>query len=330
MREKRHSRLAAGFAIVLLLCAGVAIVVAASGPSIDADPNEVDAANATYQVTITVGSQSSSMNGLEIDLSNANSNVSDVGTEDVLTAGIDRDDDGSGTTIDESITDDLSGVDTSGGGEILTLTFGGSYSLYEGDEIVVVFDDVQNPASAGTYDVPLDINPQSSGGEATGTLQITDATPTATPTPSPTATPTPSPTATPTPSPSPTPTSSPTATSTPSPTDTPRDDDPAGGGDEGGSPPTDTGTATPTRTDTPTATEAGATPGSRTPTTTATSTATVTPSATAPPAPEAGVTESTSPRSETEDGGTLAGWPLGLLLILLLALVVGYYRSRYS
>ncbi len=66
--------------------------------------------------------------------------------------------------------------------------------------------------TTGSFQDAVPINP--------GTVRITAAMPTATPTPEPTATPTPEPTATPTPEPTATPTPEPTATPTPEPTPT--------------------------------------------------------------------------------------------------------------
>jgi len=119
-----------------------------------------------------VGSDATgSLNGLQVDYSDSGADISNVGVENVRTVGIDRDDDADGATIDEDVSNDLESAQGSNNGETLTLQFGGSYDLNEGDEIVVVYENVQNP-EAGDYTVGLDINPQSSGGETEASLSI--------------------------------------------------------------------------------------------------------------------------------------------------------------
>ena len=153
------------------LGAVAAPVAAASSASITASPTTAGE-TATHTATITVGSSATgSLNGLQVDYSGTGADVSNVGVENVLTVGIDRDDDADGDTIDEDVSNDLESAQGSNNGEMLTLQFGGSSDLSEGDEIVVVFEEVQNP-DAGEHTVSLDINPQSSGGAAETTLSI--------------------------------------------------------------------------------------------------------------------------------------------------------------
>ena len=66
---------------------------------------------------------------------------------------------------------DLSSVSAANNGETLRVGVGGSYELDEGDE-VVVYEDVVNPAESGEFDVGMDVNYQSSGGEAATTLSV--------------------------------------------------------------------------------------------------------------------------------------------------------------
>lgn len=195
-------------ASLVALAAFTAPAAAAADASLEADP-AAPGETATHTATITVGDTATgSLNGFAVDYNNSGANVSNVGQDDVVTVGIDRGDDAAGDTIDVNISDDLSSVKTSNEGTYLNVRFGGSYSLNASDEVVVVYDDVQNPAEEGDYPVTLDVNPQSSGGSADATL-TTDAgllggseTETATPTPTPTeeetATPTEEETATPT------------------------------------------------------------------------------------------------------------------------------------
>ena len=148
--------------------------VAASDASLSASPATPGEAS-THTATLTVGSESTgSLNGFGVDYNGTGTDISNVGVEDVVTVGIDRDDDSSGDTIDEDVSGDMESAQGSNNGETLTVQFGGSYELSEGDEIVVVFENVQNP-EAGDHSVTLDINPQSSGGEAEASLSIGDA-----------------------------------------------------------------------------------------------------------------------------------------------------------
>jgi len=150
----------------------VGSAAAASDGSIAADPAD-PGATSTHTVTLTVGSEATgSWNGFAIDYTDTDGDASNVGSEDVVAVGIDRDDDASGDTIDESVSDDFVGASAGNDGETLGLGFGGSYSLAEGDEVVVVIEDVVNPTSEGDHEIGLAVNPQSSGGTGTATLSI--------------------------------------------------------------------------------------------------------------------------------------------------------------
>ena len=142
------------------------------GGSIRADPNTAGASS-THAVTMTVDSAGgSSWNSLVVDYAGTGADVSDVGTGDVETLGIDRGDDADGTSIDVDASDDLSSVSSSNNGTTLRIGLGGNYTPESGDELVAVFGDVQNPPEAGTYDVTLVANEQSAADEGTGTLEI--------------------------------------------------------------------------------------------------------------------------------------------------------------
>lgn len=214
---------------VLSLLLVTAVVVAvfstpgvAATASITADPNDPDVTS-THSVVSVVGSDadSASLNGLKVDYQSTGQNhdVSDVGTSDIVKVGIDRGGNDSGTTIDVNVNDDLSSVEHSNNGETLKIGFGGSYSLQEGDEIVAVYDDAQNP-SAGDYTIEFSVNPQSAQSISSGTLSIVADTPTPTPTPTPAETETSTPTPTETATPTPTETATETTTQTPTPTET--------------------------------------------------------------------------------------------------------------
>jgi PGF-CTERM protein len=174
-------------ALVALVAVGsfAGAAAAASNASISASP-ATPGETSTHTATLTTGNDTTgSLNGFQVDYSGSGIDVSNVGTGDVATIGIDEGDDAEGTTVDQDVSDDLSAVSSSNNGETVTFKFGGSYELSAGDEVVVVFENVQN-ADAGEYEVTLDINPQSSGGSGTAMLTLEDdsllstATPTAT------------------------------------------------------------------------------------------------------------------------------------------------------
>lgn len=176
-------------AVLIVASAFTGAAMAASNGSISAEPSD-PGATATHTVTTTVGDASAgSWNGLKVNYQGTGADVSGVAKADIVKVGIDRDDDASGTTIDVNVSDDVSSVSSSNNGETLSIGLGGSYSIKSGDELVVVYKNAKNP-DAGSHDVSIDINYQSSGGETTATLKIGDttATETATPTETETAT----------------------------------------------------------------------------------------------------------------------------------------------
>jgi len=162
-------------ALVALVALGAfaGTAVAASSGSLTASPTS-PGETSTHTATLTAGEDATgSLNGFQVDYSDTGVDVSNVGAEDVVAVGIDEDDDADGKTVDQNVSDDLSSVDTSNDGATLTFSFGGSYDLDAGDEVVVVFENARN-ADAGEYEVSLDINPQSSGGEGSATLTFGD------------------------------------------------------------------------------------------------------------------------------------------------------------
>ncbi|WP_435097519.1 PGF-CTERM sorting domain-containing protein [Halarchaeum sp. P4] len=161
--------------LALTVIAGTSGLAAAAGTAtIEANPSTPDR-SATHTVTQTVGSNvaSASWTGYKITYPDGSADVSNVTMADVETIGIDRGNDDAGKTVDVSVSDDLDGVSASNNGGTLTLNLGGSYSLNESDQVVVSFGNATNPGSVGDYNVSTDINPQSSGGEASATLSIT-------------------------------------------------------------------------------------------------------------------------------------------------------------
>ena len=168
-------------AALVVASAFVGGAAATSHATITADPSSPGDA-ATHTVTMTVPEAvEGSWNGLEVNYTGTGTDVSDVDQGDVVTVGIDRGDDADGATIDENVSNDLSSVDAINNGETLQVGFGGSYDLAAGDEVVIVYEDAVNPSNTGDYEISLELNYQSSGGQATATLTVgenDDSTPT--------------------------------------------------------------------------------------------------------------------------------------------------------
>lgn len=163
-------------AVAVVGAGAVGVAVAASDGSIEANPSTASA-TATHSITAAVGNTSTgSWNGLQVDYSDSDADVSDVGVEDVVKIGVDRGDDEIGTKIDVNASSDLSDVKISNDGETLTVKLGGSVQLSPGDEVVLVVEDVHNPSEAGEYTIPMDVNPQSSGGDVRTVLTISEQT----------------------------------------------------------------------------------------------------------------------------------------------------------
>ncbi|MGB9986265.1 hypothetical protein [Salarchaeum japonicum] len=173
--KNTRSLVAALLALTVVAGAFTGGVAAASAASLTATPS-APGETAQHTATLTAGStvDTSSWNGFQVNYQDAGAAASNVSVEDVATIGIDRGDNRTGDAVDVNVSDDLASVSTSNNGETLTFDLGGSYSLYEGDEVVLVYENVVNPDQAGSYNVTLDINPQSSGSEATATFDVED------------------------------------------------------------------------------------------------------------------------------------------------------------
>ncbi|GGN19126.1 PGF-CTERM sorting domain-containing protein [Halarchaeum nitratireducens] len=170
-----RSLIAALLALTVVVGAS-GLAAAANTATISAEPSTPGDAS-THTVTETVGStlNTSSWNGFAVDYTNTSADASNVSAADVQAIGIDRDGNSSGAAVDVNASDDLEGVSVSNNGGTVTFSLGGSYSLYEGDEVVLVYGNVTNP-DAGTHNVTADINPQSSGSEAVASLTVENAT----------------------------------------------------------------------------------------------------------------------------------------------------------
>lgn len=81
--------------------------------------------------------------------------------DEVVMVGIDRDRDG---TIDEDATADVEccppddGVKISNDGTTVTIELSGNYRLEAGDSIIVEYESVRNPGTAGNYSVTVGVN----------------------------------------------------------------------------------------------------------------------------------------------------------------------------
>ncbi|MBX0323945.1 hypothetical protein EGH21_12980 [Halomicroarcula sp. F13] len=162
--------------VVSLVAAGPLVASAATDGSIVADPATPDS-TAAHTATVTVDGDAvgSSLNSLAVSYGESGTDISNVGQGDVRVVGIDRGDDADGASVDESVADDVSSVGASDDGSTLTVGFGGNYQLQQGDEVVLVFEDTQNPASAGDYPVELTVNAQSAGTTTDASLAVAES-----------------------------------------------------------------------------------------------------------------------------------------------------------
>lgn len=117
---------------------------------------EAGATDVTYRVNFTVqpGSDTvgNSLNSVYIEVRNESPDMfSDTLLSDLIVVGVDTDGDGS---IDTEISHDVDSWTPQNDGSALKIGFGGSaYTPSANDSIVVEFSGVDNPDTAGTYDV---------------------------------------------------------------------------------------------------------------------------------------------------------------------------------
>ena len=133
---------------------------------------------ATHWVNVEVSANEAgnSLSGIVVNYHEDGSydgSVQDVDADDVERVGIDTNGDG---RIDTAVGDDLEDVSAKNVGETLTLDFGGSYSLEEGDSVILVFSDTDNPNDPGTYDVAVDLNEQSTNDPRLGAITLANFT----------------------------------------------------------------------------------------------------------------------------------------------------------
>ncbi|MCG1004939.1 MULTISPECIES: hypothetical protein [Halobacterium] len=76
---------------------------------------------------------------------------------DITKVGIDLDDTSPNATVDESVADDIGELSGSNDGTTLNIGPVGTHFLQNGGEVVVAYEDVQNPP-AGQYSISVDVN----------------------------------------------------------------------------------------------------------------------------------------------------------------------------
>ncbi|MFB6303913.1 MAG: archaellin/type IV pilin N-terminal domain-containing protein [Haloferacaceae archaeon] len=128
---------------------GTGVIIA-----VDDDPGETARHKIIFPIREGTSLDGDSLNGLQVDYLDDSADVSDVSQDDVLKAGIDEDGDG---TIDTNVSGDLGSVDGKEGGDFLYAGFGGNYGLTDGDQVIVVYDGVANPAE-GVYPASVYLN----------------------------------------------------------------------------------------------------------------------------------------------------------------------------
>lgn len=135
--------------------------------------NEAGASGVRVRINFTVepGSDTdgNSLNSVEVDVQTGSPDMfSGTGQADLERAVVDTDGDGTAETDIES---DLNGWQVSNGGSTAKIEFSGSvYTADEGDSIIIVFGNVDNPPTAGTYDVRVQTS--GDGNWQSGTITV--------------------------------------------------------------------------------------------------------------------------------------------------------------
>jgi len=140
---------------------------------IQVSDDEAGASDVRVRVNFTVQTGSStvgnSLNSVEADVQTGSPDMfSETDEADLEKAVVDTDGDGEGETDLES---DLDGWQVSNGGSTIKIEFSGSaYTAQAGDSIIIVFGDVDNPVSPGTYDVQIQTS--GDGNWQSGTITV--------------------------------------------------------------------------------------------------------------------------------------------------------------
>jgi hypothetical protein len=147
----------------------------AIGDLIRLSNTEAGATDVSARINFTIQSGSNtvgnSLNSVYIEVTTSPSPdmFSETEQSDLQKVAVDENSDGS---IDQVITGDVNGWQVQNGGSAVKIELSGSaYTADAGDSIIVEFDDVQNPNSAGTYD--LRAQTSGDGNWHYGTIDIT-------------------------------------------------------------------------------------------------------------------------------------------------------------
>lgn len=112
-------------------------------------------------LNVTGNAVGNSLNEVTIEYTNEQTDVSETAPDDdlshLLVIGIDTDNDG---RIDTDAIDDVEPDDfeTGDDGSKLEIELSGNYDLNADDTLVIVYEEVENPSAAGTYNVDIDLN----------------------------------------------------------------------------------------------------------------------------------------------------------------------------
>lgn len=141
---------------------------------IEASPTDWDEAEATHAVVFTVGSEAGSagapLENLVVDYEPGEqpADASNVDPDAVQWIGVDRDGDAVGTRVDDEAT--VTEVDAEGDGHTLRVETAGDLRVSAGDEVVLVYREVQNPQDQGApvdSEVSVTLNEEGAGDVAT-------------------------------------------------------------------------------------------------------------------------------------------------------------------
>ena len=151
-------------ALVMAVALGSVVAQQTQTVSVDPTPSGPNEAESTHAITFSVGDTAvvdTAWEDIRIDYSvdAPSADVSNVGASSIERVGIDRDDDAPGSQVDVRA-ETISEVSGQADGNALLVSLGGSLTLRQGDELVVVIRPVQNPQNAGTADVELTVNTQ--------------------------------------------------------------------------------------------------------------------------------------------------------------------------
>lgn len=137
--------------------------------------NEAGATGVTYRVNFTIQSGSDavgdSLDSVHLEVTTGSPDMfSNTTLADLQEAGVDEGSDG---TIDLDLTDDADGWQVLNNGTALEIAFSSNYSNGANDSIILIFEGVDNPKTAGTYDVFAETS-QGDGNRHNGTITIVD------------------------------------------------------------------------------------------------------------------------------------------------------------